>query len=124
MGTKNNPGAFDCYVAAKPDEPMFVLLGRDPMAASLVRRWAVARYYEGEETAKVIEALDCADALEAWAREAGKIPRTAASGGDNADRAVGRCSAMAAFTMACASSNLSIFSPEVWIRRWILEGQK
>ncbi|HAW11807.1 MAG TPA: aspartate decarboxylase, partial [Chloroflexi bacterium] len=30
MGTKNNPGKFDCYDDAHPDEPMFVLLGRDP----------------------------------------------------------------------------------------------
>lgn len=29
MGTKNNPGAFDCYANAEPDEPMFVLLARD-----------------------------------------------------------------------------------------------
>ena len=26
MGTKNNPGKFDCYANAKPDEPLFVLL--------------------------------------------------------------------------------------------------
>jgi hypothetical protein len=89
MGTKNNPGAFDCYAAAKPDEPMFILLGRDPMAASLVRRWAMARHYEGEPTAKVIEALDCADAMDAWAREHGKVPRTASvtiAGRENNDR--------------------------------------
>jgi hypothetical protein len=89
MGTKNFPGVFDCYAAAKPDEPMFVLLGRDPLAASLVRRWAVARHHEGESTAKVLEALDCADALEAWARKHGKVPRTAAisiPGRDDADR--------------------------------------
>ena len=28
MGTKNNPGRFDCYGNAEPDEPIFVLLGR------------------------------------------------------------------------------------------------
>ena len=37
MGTKNNPGVFDCYANAEPDEPMFVLLGRDKDAATLVR---------------------------------------------------------------------------------------
>jgi hypothetical protein len=31
MGTKSNPGPFDCYAKAEPDEPMFVLLARDPL---------------------------------------------------------------------------------------------
>ena len=25
MGTKNEPGEFDCYAAAEPDEPMFII---------------------------------------------------------------------------------------------------
>lgn len=33
MGTKNNPGEFDCYANAAPDEPMFILLGRDQTRA-------------------------------------------------------------------------------------------
>jgi hypothetical protein len=48
MGSKNNPSSFDCYAAAKPDEPMFVLLGRDPMAGALVRLWALMREEAGE----------------------------------------------------------------------------
>jgi hypothetical protein len=40
MGTKNNPGEFDCYSKALPDEPMFVLLARDPRSVQLVRMWA------------------------------------------------------------------------------------
>lgn len=44
MGTKNNPGKFDCYESAKPDEPMFVLLGRDPLAGHLVSIWSKMRY--------------------------------------------------------------------------------
>lgn len=43
MGTKNEPGKFDCYANAAPDEPMFVLLARDPDAADLVEQWATAR---------------------------------------------------------------------------------
>lgn len=43
MGTKDNPGKFDCYHAAKPDEPMFVLLARDPLAPFLVSIWASVR---------------------------------------------------------------------------------
>ena len=50
MGTKNNPGAFDCHAAAEPDEPMFVLLGRDPMAGLLVRLWAKMREKREEES--------------------------------------------------------------------------
>lgn len=39
MGTKANPGQFDCYTKAKDDEPMFVLLARDPRAPFLVDLW-------------------------------------------------------------------------------------
>jgi hypothetical protein len=31
MGTKNNPGSYDGHKAAESDEPMFVLLARDPL---------------------------------------------------------------------------------------------
>lgn len=75
MGTKNNPGAYDCYANADPDEPMFVLLGRDPFAAELVRAWADSREKAGEDAAKVAEARKCADDLEAWCRNVGKTPR-------------------------------------------------
>lgn len=76
MGTKNNPGKFDCYANAAPDEPMFVLLGRDRHAAGLVRLWALLRHSEGATRApnKVAEALTCADAMDAWARTLGKDP--------------------------------------------------
>jgi len=43
MGTKNNPGRFDCYHAAEPDEPMFVLLARDLSASCLIQIWAGMR---------------------------------------------------------------------------------
>lgn len=43
MGTKNNPGKFDCYDVAEPDEPMFILLGRDPISPVLVEDWANRR---------------------------------------------------------------------------------
>lgn len=63
MGTKNNPGAFDCYANAAADEPMFVLLGRDKHAPALVREWADLREREGEDSRKVEEARRCADAM-------------------------------------------------------------
>jgi hypothetical protein len=40
VGTKSNPGKFDCYANALPDEPLFVLLARDPSAPSRVEDWA------------------------------------------------------------------------------------
>ena len=53
--------------AAEPDEPYFVLLGRDRDAAKLVREWAQRRSAEGEDGAKVMEALDCAAAMDKFA---------------------------------------------------------
>jgi hypothetical protein len=46
MGTKRNPGQYDCYAKAEPDEPMFVLLARDPTAPQLVRDWAVRNFQQ------------------------------------------------------------------------------
>lgn len=63
MGTKNNPGKYDCYNKAEPDEPMFVLLGRDPLAPDVVRFWAARR---GANDEKALEALACAKAMELW----------------------------------------------------------
>jgi|SRR5882672_7618846 len=40
MGTKNNPGRFDCHASAEPDEPLFTLLGRDRLAGHLVSIWS------------------------------------------------------------------------------------
>lgn len=69
MGTKNNPGACDCYANAEPDEPMFVLLARDINAPGLVEEWAHRRAMNGEDPAKVQEARDCAAAMRAWRKE-------------------------------------------------------
>lgn len=86
MATKDNPGKFDCYANALPDEPMFVLLARDELAPSLVRLWATIRdgapshvvdrlVAVAHEIAaakspmnqeKFTEAMQCADAMEAW----------------------------------------------------------
>lgn len=66
MGTKLNPGQFDCYAAAAHDEPMFVLLGRDRHAAVLTNLWALMRAAEGEDPAKVREAGECANDMVAY----------------------------------------------------------
>jgi hypothetical protein len=60
MGSKNNPGRYDCYANAAPDEPMFVLLGRDRNAPQLVELWASERKEAGEESAMIEEARACA----------------------------------------------------------------
>jgi hypothetical protein len=78
MSTKNNPGKFNCYEKAEPDEPMFVLLGRDPVASFVVRYWAVLRAATGENLnsdEQITKALQDADAMEAWARKFGKEGR-------------------------------------------------
>ena len=75
MGTKNNPGKFDCYDAAEPDEPMFVLMGRDPDASMLVVLWAAVRAKRGTTSAdKIAEANACSSAMEEWCRARGKEP--------------------------------------------------
>lgn len=38
--SKSSPAPLDAYETAKPDEPIFVLQGGDPLAAPLVRIWA------------------------------------------------------------------------------------
>lgn len=75
MGTKNNPGAFDCYANAEPDEPMFVLLGRDPVAGLIVEIWAHLRVEMGKDAKDdpiIVEALECAKALNKYAAALGK----------------------------------------------------
>ena len=76
MGSKNNPGKFDCYKAAELDEPMFVLLARDPIAPLLVQRWAKLKEQldgfgpDGRGTDKTSEARQCANDMIRWASEA------------------------------------------------------
>lgn len=66
MGTKLNPGKFDCYENAEPDEPMFILLARDPLAPILVDLWAELRSHAAGNPSKVGEAHDCAEAMRLW----------------------------------------------------------
>lgn len=75
MGTKNNPGKFDCYQNADPDEPLFILLARDDSAPKLVMDWAMERLRlinEGrkpyEDMEMVAEAIYCAKNMIAWKR--------------------------------------------------------
>lgn len=72
MGTKNEPGRFDCYAQAEPDEPNLTLLARDLAAPLAVREWCAERValglnLEGDE--QIVEARECADAMDAWRLE-------------------------------------------------------
>ena len=85
MSTKLNPGLFDCYAKLEPNEPYFLLMGRDPLAGTLVRAWTAGAEVRlrsdsvrvdavAHEQAKITEAKACADAMEAWCRGMGKLP--------------------------------------------------
>jgi hypothetical protein len=63
-----------CCSSAEPDEPMFILFGRDPMAGALVREWARWHEATGEDPAKVEEARACARMMDARAMARGKHP--------------------------------------------------
>lgn len=72
MGTKNNPGNFDCYKNALPDEPMFIMLGRDKASAEAVRFWALQRIKLGLNKAtdpQIAEAYECAAKIEGYKRD-------------------------------------------------------
>jgi hypothetical protein len=65
----------DCLVKAKPGEPMFIILGRDPDGGTIVRLWAQRRFDAGDtEHAGPVFAI--ADAMDAW-RTAGNRPESA-----------------------------------------------
>ena len=72
MGTKLNPGSYDCYANAEPNEPMFVLLGRDKHAPILVELWAKMRALDGEHIEKISEAMECAEAMKDFRIERNK----------------------------------------------------
>ncbi len=77
MATKNKPGRYDCYTNAHPDEPMFVLLGRDPVASVVVEFWRQLRFALGQELhdPQLEEAKVCSEAMAEWARKLGKGER-------------------------------------------------
>lgn len=83
MGTKNNPGRYDCYANAEPDEPMFILLGRDPTASLVVTFWrAIKNEMKAQGTSqmsdeKIDEAITCSLEMEKWAKAHGKDPKQA-----------------------------------------------
>ncbi len=65
MGTRNKPGKWDCYSKLEPDEPHFVIMGRDPSASLLISLWAMLREQSiscvdtSNEGEKIEEAREC-----------------------------------------------------------------
>ena len=89
MGTKNNPGQYDCYQKAAPDEPIFTMRAKDVSAPYFVEMWTYVRQGDFASARGVLEslfadpavaaligdcdkfneALDVAEAMRDWRRE-------------------------------------------------------
>jgi hypothetical protein len=68
-----------CLAQAHPNEMVFVLLGRDPAAPKAIRDWVEERIRlkkNFRQDPQVIEALNCADTMEAEGRKWVAAPRT------------------------------------------------
>lgn len=66
----------DCLAKARPGEPMFILLGRDPDAHNIVRLWAQRRRDAGDP-GHAIPVLDIADAMQTYAAQPENAPESA-----------------------------------------------
>lgn len=63
MGTKKDPGKYDCYGKLKEDEPYFVLRAQDESAPVLVDMWADNAESYGVNRDKIEEARKVADEM-------------------------------------------------------------
>lgn len=78
MGTKKNPGKFDCYKEAADDEPLFIIRGSDSTAGALIVLWRALKKQLREDGKSTIsndrleEALALRDEMDAYARSRGK----------------------------------------------------
>ena len=81
-----DPGNLDCLAKAEADEPMFILLARDPVAPAILRAWAADRLELAntgkldDQTEHAHAARTIADAMELW-REANPGKRQTAQEG-------------------------------------------
>ena len=66
MATKAEELASGCLSRVADDEPLFVLRAQDRCAPKIVRAWASFAFSQGAPVAKVEEARDLADRMEAW----------------------------------------------------------
>lgn len=76
MATKSKPGKRDFYAEAKHDEPMFILLARDPDFSRLLNSWADRRESDvlcglrlPDDIEFVGEARKCAAEGQEWRRK-------------------------------------------------------
>ena len=61
-----------CMAHAHPNEMVFVLLGRDAAAPSAIRAWVTERIALGKNVdtdPQIVEALECANTMEAEGRK-------------------------------------------------------
>lgn len=66
MGTKLNPGQYDCYAKLEPDEPYFLLCSKDPIGEYLVSAWVALRAGDVAAAKRIME-----NAGKAW-KESGR----------------------------------------------------
>ncbi len=69
MSTKIDPGPFDALEKAQPDEPIFTLAARDPLAPALVHEWVARRraaitHSDMPEATRTLELVQCREAEE------------------------------------------------------------
>jgi hypothetical protein len=69
MGTKSDPGEYDCYAAAASDEPVFTLRANNKFTPTLIWLWASLSELDGEDPKKVAEARSCVTDSLRWAKE-------------------------------------------------------
>lgn len=67
----------DCLAKRRPDEPMFILLGRDPDAHNIVRTWAERRLAAGGDPEHCQMGLDTAERMRAYASDPANRPASA-----------------------------------------------
>ena len=70
-------GNHDCLAMRRADEPMFILLGRDPDAHNIVRAWANRRLAAGGDPKHCNQALATADRMQAYASCPANAPASA-----------------------------------------------
>jgi len=63
MGTKLLPGDYDCYKKLAPDEPLFTLRGKDPIAPFLVELWVATRRGQWEVAVDILSRASMNDAV-------------------------------------------------------------
>lgn len=72
---KHDEERFGTWLKVAENEPVFVLRAQDKTAATIVRIWCQVATMLGVDGAKVNEAYDLADSIEAWQkRNAAKLP--------------------------------------------------